>query len=264
MKSYLFSHLEEIGERLSGKPVSIFLDFDGTLAPIVSRPEDAELQSPVKDILRRLGEVSPMAVVSGRGGADVRRRVDIPGIVYAGNHGLEIEGEGISYTIPEAEAARGEIARVMTELEEVVAVLRMKCAFFENKGLTASIHYRLLDGDVETFLSAVRIHLRRYVEGGALRVVEGKKVVEIRPNVEWDKGKAVEWLLRQERFRGGIPIYLGDDETDRDAFRAVGETGISVAVGLKLEGADYYLRTQEEVEEFLRWLASAIAGDKIN
>lgn len=259
MKPYLFSHLDEIKERLSGRPVSVFLDFDGTLAPIVNRPEDAKLPSSMKEVLSRLAGIAPVAVVSGRGGADVSRRVGIPGLVYAGNHGLEIEGEGLSYTIPEAAAAREDIARVMTEMEGMVAGLRMKGAYFENKGLTASIHYRLLDGDVETFLSAVRSHLRPYAEDRALRVVEGKKVVEIRPSVSWDKGKAVEWLLRQVGFRGSVPLYVGDDLTDCDAFRVIKGTGISVAVGLTLEGADYYLRTQEEVEEFLRWLTSAIS-----
>ncbi|MDH4100458.1 MAG: trehalose-phosphatase [Nitrospirota bacterium] len=262
MKPYLFSHLDEIAGRLSGRQVSVFLDFDGTLAPIVNRPEDAVLPTSMKEILQQLAGVAPLAIVSGRGSGNAREKVGIPGLVYAGNHGLEIEGEGLSYTIPEAVAAQDKIACVMAELRGVVDDLGMPGAVFEDKGLTASIHYRLLEGDVEAFLKALRNHLRPYAENGALRIVEGKKVVEIRPGVAWDKGKAVEWLLAQERFKGSIPVYAGDDLTDCDAFRAIDGTGISVAVGLHLDDADYYLRTQEEVEEFLRWLTSAIEAKR--
>jgi trehalose 6-phosphate phosphatase len=237
----------------------LLLDFDGTLAPIVERPEQAAMPERTRRALERLMAVVgvTVAVVSGRGLADVRERAAIPGIAYAGNHGMEIEGAGLHRIHPEAAAARPDLdavaARVMADLEGIDG------AFVEDKGLTLSIHYRLAperEAEVrEIVLAAV---------GGrdGLQVTEGKMVIEVRPRVEWDKGRAVLFLLGQMRPPAGTPVlYLGDDRTDEDAFRALrgwgdGAEGILIAETLPPESAAAsHLRDPAEVGALFEALA---------
>ncbi|HEX2208757.1 MAG TPA: trehalose-phosphatase, partial [Longimicrobium sp.] len=158
-----------------------------------------------------------VAVVSGRGLADVRERAAIRDIAYAGNHGMEIEGAGLHRIHPEAAAARPELEAVAAVLEPALEAI--DGAFVEDKGLTLSIHYRLAPDHAEEVREIVL-----EAAGGrpALAVTEGKMVVEVRPRVEWHKGKAVLFLLHQMRPPGDAPVlYLGDDRTDEDAFRAL-------------------------------------------
>ncbi|MEK6726757.1 MAG: trehalose-phosphatase, partial [Deltaproteobacteria bacterium] len=201
------------------------------------------------------------AVYSIREIADIKERVGIPECIYVGNHGMEVEGNGISFKLKGAIEARSEIVKLLREIREAIQEGSIKGAVLEDKKLTASIHYRLLDKrDIEAFLSLIRSTLKPYLKKGLFRIVEGKMVVEVRPNIQWDKGKAVEWLMKQEGFKGSIPIYIGDDETDRDAFRAIKGNGISIAVGPMLEDAEFHLRGQVEGDKFLRWLKSLLSG----
>lgn len=260
MNDYLFQRLDYIKNQITGERISLFLDFDGTLTPIVSRPEKAFLSYQMKEIVQRLCNIYKVAIVSGREIGDIKERVGITECIYVGNHGLEVEGNGISFKVKGAVEARSEIVKFLEEIRKVIRDGNIRGAVLEDKKLTASIHYRLLDKrDIEALLSLTRATLKPYLEKGLFRIVEGKKVVEVRPNVQWDKGKAVEWLMMQDGFKGSIPIYIGDDETDRDAFRVLKGHGISIAVGPMLEDADFYLRGQGEVEKFLRWLKSLLS-----
>jgi trehalose 6-phosphate phosphatase len=210
--------------RRTGRLV-LLLDFDGTLAPIVERPELAAMPAATRDALERLRARPGVeaAVVSGRGMADARERAQIEGVAYAGNHGMEIEGPGIHRIHPEALAARPALEVVLADLEP--ALESVEGAFVEDKGLTLSVHYRRTPpGDVARVRDAVSV-----ATGGRLsnlRVTEGKMVLEIRPRVEWHKGRAVLFLLEQMRPPAGSPVlYLGDDRTDEDAFLALEQTG---------------------------------------
>ena len=259
MNDYLFQRLDYIKNKITEKRISLFLDFDGTLTPIVSRPEKAFLSFQMRELIQRLCSVHKVAIVSGRELGDIKERVGIPECVYVGNHGLEIEGNGISFKVNGAVEARSEIMKFLREIQEAIREGNIRGAVLEDKKLTASIHYRLMDKiDIEAFLSLVRSALKPYLEKGLFRIVEGKKVVEVRPNIQWEKGKAVQWLMMQDGFKESIPIYIGDDETDRDAFRAIKGQGISIAVGPMLQDADYYLRSQSEVEKLLSWLKSSL------
>ena len=259
MNDYLFQRLDYIKNQITGKQISLFLDFDGTLTPIVSRPEKAVLTYQMKEIVRRLCNICKVAIVSGREIGDIKERVGIPECIYVGNHGLEVEGNCISFKVEGAVESRGELEKILREITEVIRQENIRGAVLEDKKLTASIHYRLLDKkDIEVFLSLIRSTLKPYLEKGLFRIVEGKKVVEVRPNIQWEKGKAVQWLMMQDGFKESIPIYIGDDETDRDAFRAIKGQGISIAVGPMLQDADYYLRSQSEVEKLLSWLKSSL------
>jgi trehalose 6-phosphate phosphatase len=198
----------------------LLLDFDGTLAPIVSRPELAAMPDVTRRALERLMAMPgvEVAVVSGRGLADVRERAAIPGIAYAGNHGMEIHGPGIDRIHPEAAAARPVLERACRELEAEISAI--PGAFVEDKELSLSVHFRLAPRERVGELHEIVHRLVDPLPG--VHVTEGKQVIEVRPNVDWDKGKAVLFLLEQMRPPAGAPVlFFGDDRTDEDAFRAL-------------------------------------------
>ena len=205
--------------RRTGRLV-LLLDFDGTLAPIVDRPELAAMPETTRRALERL-MARPgveVAVVSGRGLADARERAAIPGIAYAGNHGMEIHGPGIDRIHPEAAAARPVLERAARALEEAIASI--PGAFVEDKTLTLSVHFRLAPRDRVDALHEIVRRVAAPLEG--VHLTEGKQVIEVRPYVDWNKGKAALFLLDQMRPPPAAPIlYFGDDRTDEDAFRAL-------------------------------------------
>lgn len=234
----------EIVTRLAGRELFLCLDFDGTLAPIVEQPELATMPDNIRSLLTELKERYPIAVISGRSLGDIRRRAGLPGLVYGGNHGAEMEN-----------GAPGAGGR--TSLEEFLAAAHQAFACLpgiqiEDKGLTASIHFRRVEPMfLGEFLTSFQGIARKFAE--KVRITEGRKVFEIRPHGAIGKGDAVEQLM-EGVGRGRLPLYVGDDTSDEDAFRAVRRAGISVAVGGSPE-ADYYLRNQGEVQEFLALLA---------
>lgn len=246
--------------RASGRLV-LLLDFDGTLAPIAERPELATMPDRTRRALDRLMAMQgvTVAVVSGRGLADVRERAGIPDIAYAGNHGMEIEGAGLHRIHPEAAAARPELEAVAAIIEP--ALEGIDGTFLEDKGLTLSIHYRLAPGHAEEVREIV---LEAAGGRAGLAVTEGKMVIEVRPRVEWHKGRAVLFLLDQMRPPRDAPVlYLGDDRTDEDAFRALqgwgsASEGILIAEDPSAESAaSSYLRDPAEVGALFDALADA-------
>ncbi len=255
----------------------VALDFDGTLSPIVERPEDAALHPDVAAPLRRLTERADtvVAIVSGRGLADARGRVGMDHLYYAGNHGFEIEGPGVDRVHPAAEEARPKLDECVVALEAALA--DEPGTEIEDKRWTLSIHYRRAEreGAEARVRAAVHAHCRR----PGLRVTEGKKVFEVRPDVDWDKGRAVEFLLDVLTRNGGddgsdagagavrIPgapglpaIFIGDDTTDEDAFAVVRDLGGGIVVGDPPPAdtrAVAWLRDPSEVAELIRRLADA-------
>jgi trehalose 6-phosphate phosphatase len=193
----------------------ILLDVDGTLAPIVARPELASVPEPTRDELRRLvGRYGIVACISGRSGADAARVVGVDGPVYVGVHGLELA--------PEAERWRG-------PLHEFGASVDWPA---EDKGLSVVFHYRGVE-DEEAALAKLRGVAARATELG-LEAQFGRKVLEIRPPVAADKGTAVRALLEQRGLRRAL--YAGDDTTDLDAFR--GLDGLDLAVRIAVASAE--------------------------
>jgi alpha,alpha-trehalose-phosphate synthase [UDP-forming]/trehalose-phosphatase len=245
---------DELRARLGSREVFLFLDFDGTLAPIVESPDRAALSPSLRSALERLLTSAQLAVVSGRALDDLRSRVGIEGIAYAGNHGAEIRIDG---TVLRA----GGVERSARALQTLLGSLRnglsaIPGVLVEDKGVTASIHFRQVDpsreGDVlRIFWGIARDHEH------AFRITTGKKVLEIRPRAAWNKGEAVARIM-ELKGRGMLPVYIGDDTTDEDAFRAIRGCGISVSVGPNAE-SDYCLRDQEEVAVLLDWFAGVLA-----
>ncbi len=250
----LFDSADEVAARLGNRELFLFFDFDGTLAPIAESPDRVVFSDSLRASLERLMPAARVAVVSGRALDDLRTRIGIEGIVYAGNHGAEILADG---SVLRAEG----VDRTAGKLRVLLAGLREKLdpipgVLIEDKGITASVHFRKVEslrvGDV------LRIfwHLARGYES-SFRITTGKKVLEIRPREAWDKGQAVARIM-ELKGRGTMPLYVGDDTTDEDAFRAIRGSGISVSIGPNAE-SDYYLRDQEDVGRFLDWMNEQLA-----
>jgi trehalose-phosphatase len=253
MSKYLLKNLDQVARKVRGKGLSLFLDFDGTLTPIMGRPEVARLSFNMRELLRVLVLRYPTVVISGRGLVDIKGRVSLKGVVYAGNHGLEISSEAFTMVFDPGKAVKGEMKKLIPLLRGLPRAYRG--VIIENKGVTISVHYRLLDSrDVRPFTRKLKEIAQPSIEKGYVRITEGKKVFEIRPPVEWNKGRAVEWIMQRRNFSSTVPVYMGDDVTDRDGFRAVKGTGLSVSVGGADKEADFFLKAQGEVNVFLGWL----------
>lgn len=208
----------------------VALDFDGTLSPIVPRPQDAALLDGLDAPLRRLAtrDDTTVAIVSGRGLSDVRARVRLEGVYYAGNHGFEIEGPDVDRVHEAARAARPALREAAAAIGR--ALENEPGAQVEDKEWTLSIHYRRAER--EGAEDRVREAVLRHGRGDGLRVTEGKKIFEIRPDVDWHKGAAMRFLLDVLAGDGELPaIFIGDDRTDEDAFAVVRELGGGIVVG---------------------------------
>jgi trehalose-phosphatase len=250
-------HVQEIARR--GDRLAVFLDYDGTLTPIVSHPEDAWLSDSTRQTLRELAGCVPVAILSGRDLDDVRGRVHVDGVVYAGSHGFDIAGGG-GLRRQLGAAYLSVLQTAETELRE--ALDEIPGAQLERKHFSVAAHYRNVnENDAFSVALAVDAVAARHHE---LRRIDGKKVYELLPRIEWDKGKAVMWLLEalgleRENVR---PIYIGDDNTDEDAFRAIDKHGVAILVSEQPQPttARYSLKNPAEVERFLRALTTSLSS----
>ncbi len=234
-------------------------DFDGTLTPIVDRPDQAVLAPEARGILASLSKQDRYltGIISGRSLADIRVRADVPGLVYAGNHGLEMAGPGLDFVHPGAGKLRETQTELCRQLRSDLADL--PGVLVEDKGLTLSVHYRMAAEN-----AAVEVEARfndavsPFVYPGGLRTTKGKMVLEVRPDLAWGKGEAIArlWEVYPDL---SLTIFFGDDVTDEDGFAAVqARGGIAVFVG---EGrsptqALHRLDSPKEVTETMRLLES--------
>jgi trehalose 6-phosphate phosphatase len=252
-----------VRDRLAGKRVAVFLDYDGTLTPIVDRPEDAIISDAMREVVRGLARRCTVCVVSGRDRAAVQQLMEVDDLVVAGSHGFDIwspEGGRI-----EREEGTG-FADLLESVTDTVreGVASVNGALVERKKSSVAVHYRLVD-------ERERPRIKELVDGvlaanpQALKVTQGKMVYEIQPNLEWDEGKAVLYLLQAlELDRDDVlPLYVGDDITDEDAFRALAGRGVGILVADPADpevagrrtAAEFLLRDTKEVESLLVALA---------
>ena len=225
---------------------AVLLDVDGTLAPIVERPEDAVVPEETRaEVARLAGRYGLVACVSGRPSAEVHRLVDLDGIQYVGVHGLEADPEARRFA-PQLEAFAERIVWPWT---------------VESKaGVTLSYHYREAEDEQDAARRAEEV--ARAAEEAGLRSHGGRKVLEVRPPVEVDKGTAVRRLLDGRPLTRAL--YAGDDTTDLDAFRGLDEASLDVALKVSvgsaemdrrlLTGADLVVDGPGELLAFLRTL----------
>jgi trehalose 6-phosphate phosphatase len=241
------------------KTILLFLDYDGTLAPIAPTPEEAILPRENKLLLERLVKIPSfqLVVISGRALSDVKHMVGVKGIVYSGNHGWEIEGVDIHFE----SLLSPEISALMESIKyELAARLSdIQGAFIEDKGVTLSVHYRQVPQDKELLVKRLSHQTwQNYERQNRIRISPGKKVLEVRPPVDWDKGKAALWILRkQEILRGKgqvLPIYIGDDVSDEEAFKALRAQGITILVSEeeRSSAAEYRIKGPSQVTEILK------------
>jgi len=253
---------DPILEELHGRRAVVFLDYDGTLTPIVERPEDALLSEETRQAVRRLARRCPVAVVSGRGLDDVRGLVGIEEIYYAGSHGFRIAGpHGSRLTHDAGVRFVPAVERAERALREALGTIAG--AQIESKGVSVAVHCRRVAPDrrreVEEAVRAVA-----GAHAGQLALTRGKMVFELRPDLDWHKGRAVTWLLealdldRPET----LPIFVGDDTTDEDAFGALEDRGLGILVRdeRRPTTARYALEDPLQVRLFIEALAAELAG----
>ncbi len=251
-----------VAERLRDARPAVFLDYDGTLTPIVERPEDAHLDPGMRAALRRLAAVAPVAIVSGRDVRFVIDEVDLPDVYYLGSHGFDVvapEGTTLS-TGREDEFRR--FLPVLDDAEKSLAdaASAIAGARIERKKYAIAVHYRqVAENDVPAVERVVDAELARRP---LLRKSGGKKVFELRPDIDWDKGRAVRWALEALGLSAEdvLPVYLGDDLTDEDAFAEIASDGLGIVVGdgERTTRAAYRVSTTDEVGALLDRLAEAI------
>ena len=206
--------------------------------------------------------VELVAIISGRSIDDLNRRLGLPEVVLVGNHGLVLQMEGVLHLHPLGVQSTALIDAACQIIEE-----RLRATpgcVIEHKGLTASVHYRLAKPqDVHIVLDEVQHAVREAAPLGGLVLTQGKRVLEIRPDVEWNKGNAVEWLMEHqaghEWWHHWTVVYLGDDRTDEPAFATLRGHGIGIRVGVDGQPTEAALRLAdpEAVEEFLRLLVAS-------
>ncbi len=251
-----------LADSLFSQPPAVFFDFDGTLSDIVDDPDAARPVAGATEALEKLAAQCPVAVLSGRDLADVTKRVGLPGIWYAGSHGFELTApDGTHHQNDAATAA-------IPMLEEAAARLRQRIGLIpgvmvEHKRFGVAVHYRNAARDrVDEVAAAVRTAGQR----DALKVTTGREVIELRPDIDWDKGKTLHWVmdhLPQDPSAPLVPIYLGDDITDEDAFDAVHDAGIPILVrhnddGNRATAALFALDGPARAAEFTDTLARQI------
>lgn len=246
-----------VEEKRNGRPLALFLDYDGTLTPVVARPELAVLSDNMRATVRALAENGIVAIISGRKREVVAKLVGLDGVYYAGSHGFDIAGPGGRVLHQEGRAFVRAVADAGEQLRRSLADL--KGAIVEGKTFSVAVHYRLVDpAAMPRVRAAVDAALRDHP---ALRETMGKRVIDLRPRIDWNKGKAVLWLVDGLGAEGAAPypVYIGDDVTDEDAFAALNGRGLTVLVAEcdQPSQAAYRLADIAAVKRFLDALLAA-------
>jgi trehalose 6-phosphate phosphatase len=257
---------------LTTRQPAVFFDFDGTLSEIVDDPDSATPAAGAAEALQKLAAHCPVAVLSGRDLADVTKRVGLPGIWYAGSHGFELTAPDGTHHQNDAAAA------AIPVLEQVAAQLRDQLGpipgvVVEHKRFGVAVHYRNAARDrVAEVATAVRAAGQHH----SLRVTTGREVIELRPDIDWDKGKTLRWVIDHLHSAGPqagnaplLPIYLGDDITDEDAFDAVRHDGVPIVVrhhddGDRATAALFALDSPARVAEFTDRLARQLSAAQVS
>jgi trehalose-phosphatase len=246
--------------RLAAIPMNrliVFLDFDGTLSPITSHPSRARLSRPVRDTLWKLVRLLPIVIISGRAPEDLRRRIGLQKVCYVGHHGLSCLEAGGDMTWLTTPPHRTLVRQWLHALR--TAAEGVEGAFVEDKGVTVALHDRLVK-------PRYRIRLRRcalrslapWIGRGSVSLLRGKRVLEARSSKTWNKGTAVSMLLRRPWARHRVPVYVGDDRTDFDAFTVVHGRGLAIRIGGRrgVAGEDAWISHPRNLHSILDWLAA--------
>jgi alpha,alpha-trehalase len=235
----------------SKEKVIFFLDYDGTLTPIVERPDMAKISKSMQETVRKLAQKYPVSIVSGRMREDVQNLVGIEGLFYAGSHGFDIKGPNFQVVQPKAKEVIPLVSEIIkllhSELDKTEGVI------IEEKKFSVAIHYRLVkkESQIKKIKELVDFVIKNHKKD--LRLLSGKKVFELLPNMEWDKGKAIRWIIESMKINWQTTsvVYIGDDTTDEYAFSAIRTrgTGILVSDQDKYSLAHFKVNSPEQVRE---------------
>ncbi len=248
-------NIEAIYNQIGSSEPALFLDYDGTLTPIVPDPEDATLSDHAKKIIKKLAEKINVCVISGRDRKNVASMVGLESVIYAGSHGFDISGpDGLEMQYEPGKKALPHLDEAEKNLNEKLK--NIKGCQVERKKYAIAVHYRNVDEkEVDQVKDAVEEELKNQ---DRLKKGTGKKIIELKPDLDWHKGKALDWLmdkldLKSDKF---IPIFIGDDITDEDALKAVEEKGIGIIVDSHESdtSAKYKLKDTRETILFLEKL----------
>lgn len=255
----------QLAERLKEKKLAIFFDYDGTLTPIVDDPAQATLDDTMRDMLAQLAQHYTVSIISGRGLNDLRQRVRLDSVFYAGSHGFEIAGPGSESKelqkgkefLPDLDQAEEDLRRALKTIEGCT---------LERKTFAIAIHYRqVANSQIDQVEQVVDQVIEQHPD--RLRKSSGKKVFQVQPKTDWNKGHAVLWLLDKLKLDGPgvVPLYIGDDVTDEDAFQVLQEWGVGIVVGNdnRATAAYYRLAGPAQVKDFLQGLIHLASGEAL-
>ncbi|KAG3119744.1 hypothetical protein PI124_g2090 [Phytophthora idaei] len=268
-----FRDMDSIKQKVAGKRPVVFLDYDGTLSPIVDVPDHAFMTDAMRSTLSELSSKFVTAIVTGRSTEKVYNFVQLDNLVYAGSHGFDIKGTKTRpINCQVADHFRPEMEQALHQLTEQTA--HITGAELEDNGLAISVHYRHVDPALQNAVEQIVDDYVAYHPGLTKKL--GKMVFELRPRVDWDKGRAVMFILSELGLDAEdvVPFYLGDDVSDEDAFNALNGRGLGQGISiivrdpeaekvdlpgnlkeLPVTKASYSLRDTAEVQQFLTELA---------
>ncbi len=253
----VFSDLHKYHNVFDPKNTVFFFDYDGTLSPIVNDPAKAVIGEQTRDLLHQLAKESPVAIVSGRDMDDIREFIQLDNLIYAGSHGFRISGPDGLYM----EHPRGsELLPMLDEMEQKLRAglgSEFPGVEVERKHYAIAVHYRNASGEAGREVRNLARKLAR--ENPHFKTGSGKKIIEIKPSLDWHKGKAIEWIMQELGYSltGKMKaMYTGDDITDEDAFKALADHGTGILVGSHSQpsAAKYHLKDVGEVTKFLHYL----------
>jgi trehalose 6-phosphate phosphatase len=264
---YVFNHLDLIREALRRSPFGLITDVDGTISKTAPTPQQAEVTPLCRQYLSALcNQLALVAAVSGRAAVEVKNMINIDGMVYIGNHGLERWIGGHSEFSKDVQ----DYSKVIkAAIEELTPLLSMKGVSIENKGVTASIHYRLCH-DPQSAERHILATIENSPRARSLRTIQERMAIDLLPPVKVNKGIATLDLIQEYNLQGGA--YLGDDLTDIDAFSAIHAAcrdldfqGFAIGITSQempeklAEEADFTLNGVNDVERFLKWMSQTAA-----
>ena len=251
--------IEELFEKKGNRKITIFLDYDGTLTPIVSDPDAAELPDDNRKIITGLSNITPVAIISGRDLKDLKSKIKIDTVIYAGSHGFDITGPKGLQMVHESEK---EVTPALDEAEKHLKeqLQNIQGVKIERKKFAIAVHYRNVEKEnIQEIKDVVQKEADRQE---ILKIGSGKKIRELKPNIDWNKGYALDWLTEKLGWdkKKYLRIYLGDDITDEDGFEVIKKDGIGILVGTHGEktSASLALRNTKEVTSFLQHLEEKI------
>lgn len=261
---HLWDCEQEVQARLSGRALAVFLDYDGTLTPIVEDHTRAFLGDDVRAAVAELANACTVAIITGRDLEQIQELVKVDSVFFAGSHGFEIAGpdgsnerleRGVE-SLPAIDEAEGRLREGLSEIAGHSV---------ERKRFSIAVHYRQAAEEDVPRIEAVVDDVLSHCDG--LRKGRGKKVLRIQPRIDWHKGRAVRWLLdRFERDKpGSLPIYVGDDTTDEDAFHTLAGSGLTVVVRddePRQTAADYSVANTNEVLRLIEWITATNADKR--